>query len=967
MPFCKSKICQGRWEFAEDDAYCGNCGEKIVDLKIEPAEIALYKSGPGKAKRAVALRNHGQGSIRIIKIFGDREWASFPRADFENKEIRAGEEISLPITIDLDRVAPDEQCSINVETNIGAERLQISILPEPEIEIRIEDLVLQMIEGKSRYESNAVIRVNRGKAVIEKVSAVVDSGGEKLRQIEVKPERELPVIFSAGEELTCRLTIDTTQMPVREEPYDCYLRVKLQDIDAEKEKFFLITITHPPILNVLDQRNLIAPEIRLNIVQEGLWQGALFILKNAGKSFLRINKIDLPGESVRWQEAPSFPIVLETNKTFVAKLTIDGSAYQLGDNQLLFEIRSNCAYRPEYQLKVVLHVTEVQVFQGYIGIDFGTTSSCCSIWDPKKGIMMVTLEKAEILKQIRNITTIPSVIQYLELNHQQPKYIVGQKAYQMSFVPELAPSTVSSIKRKMGSEDKVLVYAQGQQQQFLPEDIVAHIILWLKARIQEFLDGKKPIRAVVTHPSKFSNAQINALKKAFKSAGFKEIITLDEASAAALDYIVREARNKKYTIMVYDFGGGTTDITLIAVDDASRSQNERALSVTTLGITGDRLFGGDDVTERLGQIILEKCVKNLRDKYREAREIEILMKMPEHLDFSDEEVAKTNDNRVQLRQKADSAKINLSEEKEDKIAMLLHARIDGKIRSETFDDIVITRGDLNKAIEDNLRKLINSMRDLVFDANLKRLQQALESRNPDELREWLDPRHVERIAQNDAALLNELKKALQENRRESLKKHVKEKSLEHVDYVLLAGKSSKIPFVKEMMAAVFGEEKIVNPHELKECVSAGACRLGQFHLFPGGNLELHIENFANRTPSRFGILVMTTTLESIFLEFINRFERIPCKRTHDSREVALRRGTNVFSVWENFGLRDYMENNPELEMVDEHVLNIDENISDEELRNAKLSMEIRKDESIVLTAEIAGKEHPFQSKRTVLY
>ncbi len=173
------------------------------------------------------------------------------------------------------------------------------------------------------------------------------------------------------------------------------------------------------------------------------------------------------------------------------------------------------------------------------------------------------------------------------------KVIVGPAArHQYPVYPE---RTVISIKRKMGSDERV---AMGPQT-YTPQEISAFILKRLKDRATAAL--RKPVeRAVVTVPAYFTDAQRQATREAASIAGLQAVRIINEPTAAALAYEAKTAGRQK--ILVYDLGGGTFDVSVVVVEDGV---------VEVLSSTGDNHLGGDD----FDALIVERLIAQLRKEH----------------------------------------------------------------------------------------------------------------------------------------------------------------------------------------------------------------------------------------------------------------------------------------------------------------------------------------------------------------
>jgi len=204
-----------------------------------------------------------------------------------------------------------------------------------------------------------------------------------------------------------------------------------------------------------------------------------------------------------------------------------------------------------------------------IGIDLGTTNSCVAVYEGGEPTVIPNPEGAR---------TTPSVVAFSKTGER----MIGQVAKRQAITnPD---RTVMSIKRKMGTDTKVVI----DDKRFTPQEISAMILQKLKADAEAYL-GTTVTDAVITVPAYFSDAQRQATKDAGKIAGLDVKRIINEPTAAALAYgIDKEGADQK--IMVYDLGGGTFDVSLLEISDGV---------FEVLATNGDTHLGGDDFDQRI--------------------------------------------------------------------------------------------------------------------------------------------------------------------------------------------------------------------------------------------------------------------------------------------------------------------------------------------------------------------------------
>ena len=202
-----------------------------------------------------------------------------------------------------------------------------------------------------------------------------------------------------------------------------------------------------------------------------------------------------------------------------------------------------------------------------IGIDLGTTNSCVSIYEGGE---------AKVITNPEGMRTTPSVVAF-----KNGDIIVGQKAKNQMVTNK---DTISSIKRKMGTSDKV----HANDKDYTPEEISAMILGDLKKTAEAYL-GETVSRAVITVPAYFNDSQRQATKNAGKIAGLEVERIINEPTAAALAYGL-DKQDKTQTVLVYDLGGGTFDVSILELGDGV---------FEVKSTSGNNKLGGDDFDERI--------------------------------------------------------------------------------------------------------------------------------------------------------------------------------------------------------------------------------------------------------------------------------------------------------------------------------------------------------------------------------
>ena len=212
-----------------------------------------------------------------------------------------------------------------------------------------------------------------------------------------------------------------------------------------------------------------------------------------------------------------------------------------------------------------------------IGIDLGTTNSCVAVYDGGE---------PKVITNPEGMRTTPSVVAF-----KNGDIIVGQKAKNQMVTNK---DTISSIKRKMGTSEKVS--ANGKE--YSPEEVSAMILGDLKKTAEAYL-GETVTKAVITVPAYFNDAQRQATKNAGKIAGLEVERIINEPTAAALAYGL-DKQDKNQTVLVYDLGGGTFDVSILELGDGV---------FEVKSTSGNNHLGGDDFDERVMDYIVSEFKK----------------------------------------------------------------------------------------------------------------------------------------------------------------------------------------------------------------------------------------------------------------------------------------------------------------------------------------------------------------------
>ncbi|WP_163970048.1 molecular chaperone DnaK [Oceanobacillus halotolerans] len=211
-----------------------------------------------------------------------------------------------------------------------------------------------------------------------------------------------------------------------------------------------------------------------------------------------------------------------------------------------------------------------------IGIDLGTTNSCVSVMEGGEAVVIPNPEG--------NRTT-PSVVAFKNGERQ-----VGEVAKRQAITN---PNTIQSIKRHMGTDYKVKI----EDKEYTPQEVSAIILQHIKSYAEDYI-GETVEKAVITVPAYFNDAERQATKDAGKIAGLEVERIINEPTAAALAYGI-DKEDQDQTILVYDLGGGTFDVSILDIGDGT---------FEVVSTAGDNRLGGDD----FDQVIIDHMVAEFK-------------------------------------------------------------------------------------------------------------------------------------------------------------------------------------------------------------------------------------------------------------------------------------------------------------------------------------------------------------------
>jgi molecular chaperone DnaK len=324
-----------------------------------------------------------------------------------------------------------------------------------------------------------------------------------------------------------------------------------------------------------------------------------------------------------------------------------------------------------------------------VGIDLGTTNSCVAVMEGGDPVVIANAEGAR---------TTPSIVGFTKTGER----LVGAPAKRQSVVnPD---RTIVSVKRHMGTDWRTTVDGTP----YSPEQISAMILQKLKTDAEAYL-GEPVTAAVITVPAYFNDAQRTATKNAGEIAGMKVLRIINEPTAAALAYGLDKKTNE--TILVYDLGGGTFDVSVLEVGDGV---------FEVKSTSGDTHLGGDDFDQRLVDFIADEYKKeNGIDLRKDKQALQRLREAGEKAKIELSSVVSTNVNLPFITADAEGPKhldLTITRAKFDDLTRDLVERTtksvnqalsDAKLTADKIDEVILVGGSTRiPAVQDLVRGLI---------------------------------------------------------------------------------------------------------------------------------------------------------------------------------------------------------------------------------------------------------------------
>jgi molecular chaperone DnaK (HSP70) len=944
-------VCQS-WRLLEDDLYCSWCGATLLDLDLSLDVPYLYVGDP-PGPLALTVKHAGAfGAIKLERVESDQQWLKvetgrLPRA-LEEVLLRHGEQLIVPLKGDAQHLPDDYHLArLTVHSSVGARDLTLQAAPKPKLDkvstggdhiVLLDNLRDERLTGYLAI-ARGVVTVDELRTDVSWATAQPVNNAPPPYLLDARGNNRLEFAFSVDE----RLLLQDIMSVGGKFPVDKTgnLIVKYSRLEPERIYPFHIKCFLPPMLRVPQDE---AGGIKLEVFtgQRGELE---LTLQNGdsdetGRADLRIEEIKCDAPWLQPTSQIAYPLVIRSGQFQQVTFSANAEGLAEDSHHAKFTFLTNTP-GPDRQKDIFIEVEVKRLaeFEGVVAIDFGTTNSCCAFLSPlgRSGLIPIDDDQGS-----QTPTVASSTILYNDLFETGKYYEIGSRAYSVSFDPAYSYSAVRQVKRRLGRTDPYKIRFRSDLDKwahYLPREVAADILRRILEKAEQRLKSK--IRScTISHPSRFSLRQIDDLKAALISCGIEEgqITTVHEPVGAALHFIRQDEAldgYEKYHLMVYDMGGGTTDITLLRVANVRQPGGITTIVPEVLGTTGDPRLGGEDVTDSVMLLMHQKCEKVLREKHPAATTCVVPFDAKSFTDPRRKSLAQ--ENRNSLRRLAEAVKIAVSAHGEE------HRE-------------VLRKNPLIDGVNYSLKLPEQFTLAAIVDNEIK----------PAELFQYV--KCIPRRAEIDEATRPRLDGVV-----ELMKRLAGNNGVKAPEVILLTGKSSALPVVRSVIQEAFKESKLVMPPDSKECVVRGACQLSDETPEAKVSVQFEQKSHLGSTTSRLGISVNEAG-RHMFHQLIDagvpigegirvKIERVQLK----NRRTRINILENTSAVEDKLSIND--EDNRNIEELKSFKLESrlvewerahGRVISDQEIRSAEIELHLTPKLALRLVAKIPGITEEFE-------
>jgi hypothetical protein len=851
----------------------------LLGIQAELGRRRFLVSQPAPPVRLKLFNNSSLSPVTIEAIDASESWIQFDGRNQLPLVLECNSTREMTISVDAMR-SPEsyEPGVIIIQTNVGTEELPMEVLPRPALSVAAYSdnnlsagRIFEVILDHGGKERNLVrIAASQGVAEIEDIAV-----NQPWINVRLPADWRFPFSLDARQSAYVDVYLDVDETALAKETgsqHEAALRIQCAGFSGEEgevfEERFIFRCWRPPELWVHEE------EKRKIDAWPGQLKEFVLTLQNsaagrpetgAANAPLRVSGIeiqDLENKPCSWLK-PAKPFEafdvpgggqrkVKFAFTTSASGPQDSATLGIGRHGFLVTLTTNLKQTRRILFEV--DVKPVERFLGALAVDFGTSNTCCAVCRDSDGeYRLVPVDRPEY----HHPTTVPTVIQYLSLDGGEPVVRIGAEVDELEQVARVVESTARSLKRRLGTPDPLDIhfYSTELKQRYPAQTVVCEYLRQVRLAAERENPGVRFHDIVMTHPSRFKLRQILELKAAMRDAFGQDcdIRPLPEPVAAALGFIMEPefVSKERYTVGVFDFGGGTTDLSLIEVVNRRQGKNT-LVRPRQIDATG-RWFGGEDLTAFVYDQALEGCQRMAAADYSGR----ILCFDTDMADGNLLLLAK--ENRGRLQQWAEHTKLLLFQHGDE---WVLHMPSD---KPSLFPNLKLGLWSNGRSEEGEFRPQIAPKR-AALDTFLRT--------------------HVEALADDLAGL-------------------VERNQAGRVDYLRLSGKASANELVHQILHKRFPEATLHQAAEPKECVVEGACIFYRQESFGGARVQLVFEDSGFvRTTSRIGF-----AFDREFVEVIRSGVAVGPNGITGTYDEFLLRPQSRIRLAENTSLTDTLKGN----------------------------------------------------------
>jgi hypothetical protein len=713
------------WEIRDSDIHCCFCG--ALQRQLDPVPPALVLAPPEDgfpgtetvSPGQIELRNAGRQSLHILDLeppAGVEVSAEPPLEGTGNKGflLRVGGKLQLQ-----GRRAGEigeERPLLIVRTSIGALRLPIHARPLPRLELNPREFLLA--KGQ-RTRLVLSLFLAEGVEWIE-----IEAQGAGLDLLEPMD----PVRLETGSQLQIVLQADAAECLRGEEPRQILVHLadrvpiplRLSFREAKPARLLPVGGIDHLEFRVFPQESAdepIDPWRRESLFHE-------VEIRNAGMLDYSLKEVALTWQRERSEDDIQLVLLDSLGRPFEAPRQIaPGESFwlriecpfckapgSLRDGTLV--LSGEEGFEP-LRLAFRLDSREPKEYLMPVGLDFGTSASAVATRTKEQDVpgRVLSIPFRPRYDEKSSSQFLPSDVQIVRASKgEDPVFEIDWGDFGGSRHLTFA----RNLKRRLGlpsghSESVEPVFFQGTRTDLPVEDLAAFVVYEMKRQAERHL-GARLTHGIATVPTRFSLRRVQAIRQVYQRAGFRDVSLIDESVAAGILGMYNQFREReRYTLLVYDMGGGTTDVTLFEVEN-DRSSGILEIRPKVLGVTGDARLGGRDVTDLMVQLAITSLSPEERDS---IPWVDRRFDSPEL-----QAIAKRNQNDLFLA--VEDAKLRLFRDDQSEL-VLTPTLYDDRNTPVICTSTAFRRSEVEAALRPRLERLWREIRDLLDVAGVRDL------------------------------------------------------------------------------------------------------------------------------------------------------------------------------------------------------------------------------------------------------